>query len=165
MKNNRLHIGWDSGIIRHLLSGYQHKADKCLLQDKGSDKPKWRKLSLSDLSGPLVLLVGGLAVSLLVFLVEVLCSHVKRFEANRAITKIRITASSFWDILLDFKIYVYLFLDTQITLSYSIVLWYITRISIVNCILSFDIDYTITQRTSQIFLIGYRSILYHFENF
>jgi len=67
-----------------LLSGYQHNADKCFLQSKGAVKPKWRKLSLSDLSAPLVLLICGLAISLLVFLFEVLCSHVKRFEANRA---------------------------------------------------------------------------------
>ena len=91
---DRLHIGWDLGIIRHLLSGYQHNADNCFLQSNGGAKPKWRKLSLSDLSGPLVLLIGGLTISLLAFLVEVLCLNATRFKVLRA-NKDRFIMTSF----------------------------------------------------------------------
>ena len=65
-----MQIGWESGIFDYWFKKYEPKIDKCLLDSYKDAAPKLKALSLVDMSGPFIILLLGLSLSLVVFLVE-----------------------------------------------------------------------------------------------
>jgi len=62
----------DTGLSHHWVKSYQPPAKGCLLEDYKKNVPAIRVLTLRDLSSAFVLLLLGCAVSLLVFLIEII---------------------------------------------------------------------------------------------
>jgi len=65
---------YESGIVNYLLKKSTPHVEACRVGDqkalKNNENGSRKILSLNDLSGPFILLVFGLSLSLLVFLIE-----------------------------------------------------------------------------------------------
>lgn len=79
---NRLKGLAESGLVGYWINKIQPKLDQCELNNYKKTSEEKRVLALKDLMGPFLFLLGGIAVSFLVFLIEKAVFYHKQFTGN-----------------------------------------------------------------------------------
>ena len=82
---NRLSVLWESGLLYHWFQEYIPNVDKCMVTSNTDAKLKKipvRSFKLTDTSGIFLVLATGLAISLVILLVELAVSFLNTYKTT-----------------------------------------------------------------------------------
>lgn len=83
--------------MNYWISSYMRNIDKCVIKEKTSIRDEARKvtvLNIFHLSGALLLLIMGMALSFLVFLCEMILFRLRSYRTKRSISQVPATIST-----------------------------------------------------------------------